>query len=304
MRKIIIATGAALAVLAAPVQALAAPSQTLGVEMGNGTVVTRTVNVNTAADRETALNYLKKVRADMWDRNMPLDGKGLQQLEPDKAAYVNRLQWSGDLERIAYQRAFEQYDARGLSHTRPDGSSSWTATVDGRQSWGENLCGDSTLTGCLRALTYGEERGLRAAKGDFSGGGHLYNVLNPASDYVGAAFIGKWGSTQHSSFPSSTAPLDIKGTTEFSAATPDPGGFTFRNQGGTPKPGEQPGEQPGDKPGDTTKPGDGNYTPNVPDLSSLSSNTEAGKIIGIIFGVISILIPIGAWLMNSGLLPF
>ncbi|APT89604.1 hypothetical protein CFRA_10615 [Corynebacterium frankenforstense DSM 45800] len=198
MRKTIVAAGAALAVLATPVQAVAAPSQTLGVEMGAGTVVTRTVKINSAADRQTALNYLKKVRADMWDRNMPVDGEGLQQKVPDKAAYVDSLQWSGDMERIAYQRAFEQYDARGLSHLRPDGTDSWGATVDGRQSWGENLCVDNTLTGCLQMLTYGEEKGLREADGDLSGGGHLYNVLDPDKNHVGAAFLGRYGSTQHS----------------------------------------------------------------------------------------------------------
>ncbi|APT89603.1 hypothetical protein CFRA_10610 [Corynebacterium frankenforstense DSM 45800] len=102
-------------------------------------------------------------------------------------------------------------------------------------------------------------------------------------------------------------------------ATPRPGAFNFRNQGPAPKPGEQAG-QPGTKPGDTTKPGgqpgtkpvnepggttkpsDGNYKPNTPDLSSLGSSGETGKVLGIIFGLLSLFIPIAAWLMNSGLL--
>lgn len=91
----------------------AAPSHTLNVKLGTGVEVFTSVKLNQTITHETVLPYLRNVRAYMYEQNVLFNGEKLQDVVTDaglsKDEYVNGLQWSGDMERIAVQRAVEEY---------------------------------------------------------------------------------------------------------------------------------------------------------------------------------------------------
>ena len=64
---------------------------------------------NLTSDQEIAMRELRKLRGDMWDRNVPFDGTTLRQAAAkhgltSRDAYVNAAQYDAGLSRIALQR--------------------------------------------------------------------------------------------------------------------------------------------------------------------------------------------------------
>lgn len=211
--------------IAAPVGA--APSTSLNVELGPGVEIGTTVNLAQTEVQSVSLPYLRQVRADMYDRNVPFNGRSLREAVASKGLtrddYVNGLQWSGDMERIAVQRAVEEKYSGRITHDRANDTSPFTAFVPGgSRSYAENLCqGHATVEACLKSLTYGEERYLRRSNGiSNNDSGHLYNVLNPSNSHVGVGAVDRFYVTHHSSAPSSTQPLS-DGYTPLSLAVPE-----------------------------------------------------------------------------------
>lgn len=225
---IAVATVSAIPVEAAPVVApVVAPSKSLDVALGPGVEVITTVELSQSEIREISLPYLRQVRATMYDNNVPFDGRPLREAVTARGLtrdqYVHDLLWSGDMERIAVQRAVEEKYSGRISHDRANNTGAFTATLPGGvRSYAENLCqGHITLQRCLEALTYGEERHLRRSNGMAnSDSGHLYNILNPRNSYVGVGAVDRFYVTHHSPVPSSTQPL-ADGATVLSLAVPE-----------------------------------------------------------------------------------
>lgn len=226
---------ATLIVLPQPA-AIAAPSRGLSVELGYGAEVVTTVELKQGEVRDFSLPYLRQVRADMYDRNVPFQDSynpNYRGLLRDVVAaygltrdqYVNGLSWSGDMERIAVQRAVEEKYSGRISHARANFTSMSTATLPGGiKASAENLCqGHTTVERCLEALTYGEEHDLRQASGRFtSASGHLHNILNPYISYVGMGAVDRFYVTNHSPYPSiRPAGTDLEGLTVLSIAVPE-----------------------------------------------------------------------------------
>lgn len=227
-----IAFATATALLTAP--AGAAPSKSLNVELGPGVEVVTTMELNQTEVQSVALPYLRKVRADMYDSNVPFQsiynsspGRYLRDVVAayglSRDEYINGLEWSGDMERIAVQRAIEEKYSGKISHDRANGTSSLTTVIPGgSRTSAENLCqGHIAVETCLEALTYDEERYLRRSNGAFNGdSGHLYNILNPRNSYVGVGAVDRFYATHHSNMPSSTQPLS-NDLLELSIAVPE-----------------------------------------------------------------------------------
>lgn len=111
------------------------------------------------------------------------------------------LSYSYALEEIAMQRAAEV--ALSFSHTRPDGTSCFTATAaNGATSWGENIAaGSSTASGAFKQWREDDD--------DYSGQGHRRNMLNPEYSAIGIGHVVLNGThywTQEFSFDTDSAP--------------------------------------------------------------------------------------------------
>lgn len=205
----------------------AAASKSLNVELGPGVEIVTTVNLSQTEVHSVSLPYLRQVRADMYDGNVPFNRTPLREVVAAEGLtrneYVNGLKWSGDMERIAVQRAVEEKYSGRITHDRANNTRFFTAFVPGgSRSYAENLCqGHTTVEVCLKALTYEEERYLRRSNGVAnSDSGHLYNVLNPRNAHVGVGAVDNFYVTHHSSDPSSTPPL-TDGYTPLSLAVPE-----------------------------------------------------------------------------------
>lgn len=203
------------------------PSRSLNVALGPGVEVVTTVDLSQTEIREISLPYLRQVRATMYDNNVPFDGRPLREAVTTwgltRDQYIHGLLWSGDMERIAVQRAVEEKYSGRINHDRANNTGTFTATLPGGvRSYAENLCqGHTTIQLCLEALTYGEERYLRRSNGMAnSDSGHLYNILNPRNPYVGVGAVDRFYVTHHSPVPSSTQPL-TDGATVLSLAVPE-----------------------------------------------------------------------------------
>ncbi len=130
--------------------------------------------------------------------------------------YCNNLQplvYDYDLEKVAMQRAAEIAIAWG--HTRPDGSSTWTAYDDcGYERWG---AGENIAAGYGSA--YSVYIGWREDDYDYSGQGHRRNMLSSGFKAIGIACVTvggyKYWVQEFSSYVSSDQP-----TTANDSATP------------------------------------------------------------------------------------
>ena len=91
------------------------------------------------------------------------------------------LVYSYALEKSAMQRAAEV--ALSFSHTRPDGSTCFTALVlDNAYTWGENIAaGSSTAAGAFKQWREDDD--------DYSGQGHRRNMLNPDFRAIGIGHV-------------------------------------------------------------------------------------------------------------------
>ena len=114
-----------------------APKIDLGIQQSNAPYQESVVKLNqNDATRDQVLDQLKAIRSKAWDDNVTLEGakdgktstirdvvnyyypKG----NPSKEEYVNKYEYSLELERVALQRAYE-LTLTGDSQLRPDGSS-------------------------------------------------------------------------------------------------------------------------------------------------------------------------------------
>jgi len=95
------------------------------------------------------------------------------------------MKWSTELEQIAMTRAFE--GSISWSHTRPDGSSCFTATSNGISSSGENIAWGASILGAIN-MYYGEKDAYVNNTGGVTG--HYTNMIKPDKCYMGTARYG------------------------------------------------------------------------------------------------------------------
>lgn len=90
------------------------------------------------------------------------------------------LTYDYNLEQIAMQRAMEV--ALSFSHTRPDGSSCFTATYGGTSTWGENIAaGSATYEGAFNQW--------REEKENYAGQGHRRSMLSNRFTAIGIGHV-------------------------------------------------------------------------------------------------------------------
>lgn len=183
--------------------ALAAPDHTTGVELGPAhSLIPVTISAELSHGRDVGIPALQQLRARMWDEN-PLfttekanpAGTRLRdiahQLGVSRDEYLN-IRSDAGLVHIALQRAAENSDHPAITHTRPNGLKSFTATR-GKQS----MTGESLAAG-IHALPYAILHGwgseeipsLNAAHGVFNReNGHLHMLINPKNRAIGFAHV-------------------------------------------------------------------------------------------------------------------
>lgn len=291
-RLLTAAVAASLALSLSPAVADAAPSPLTGVELN--TTVANSVAVDATFDygaaRETGLPALRKLRGQMWDRNPYFNDSsqpGSTRLQDvarqhgleTKEAYVNAVAIDDGLTRIAIQRAGEQYGE--LNHQRPDGSLLWGAKVDGQQTWAESLGGGATLEhSIMQGWGHGELAKLNSNRGAYApGNGHLHMMINPKNKYYGFGEVflpgTKWGTytaAATSETPGNSAPMATGMQRVWLYRPAKPGENPTGVKQGTPGPVKK---VPGDSAGISTGLG--------------GSSEDINNIIGIVFGILSLL---------------
>lgn len=177
----------------------------LGVDTGKVSYQENTFVLNqNDAQKQKAMNQVRELRSKMWDENViytlgnsnpnkqRLQDVAKQNGYTSKSDYVNGLDWSTELEKIAIQRLFEQ-TITGLSHNRPDGSKYSTAvTKTGVRPYGEILANNSaqmTAELSFNQWAFGPRKNynnkseyelLKEANGvSNNGNGHIHLLLNP-----------------------------------------------------------------------------------------------------------------------------
>ena len=200
-RLIAATTAAATALTLAPFAA-ADPAPVTGVELNQPAdqVIAVEAKFNLTSDQETAMRELRKLRGDMWDRNVPFDGVPLRtaaakQGLTSRQAYVDAAQYDAGLSRIALQRGAEA--AKFFRHQRPYNSTCTnncgdikTATYKGKAAPGENLHSVGSMGKAMQDWGYGEVGALVRANGQFnSGNGHLHNLIDPRMRAYGFASV-------------------------------------------------------------------------------------------------------------------
>ncbi|GAA0205595.1 CAP domain-containing protein [Corynebacterium riegelii] len=218
MRKRLLAATLTAALIAAPLQtANAEPAPVTGVELG--TTIDGAVAVNSRFDFTEAytigLPQLKKLRGEMWDINPPFNGVSLREAAfaaglRTKEQYVNAVNIDANLTRIAVQRAAEQYATGGywgeLSHDRVRPNDTWTATIDGKQSWAEILAAGKMADAISQGWGYGELDALKRANGKSNPrNGHLHTLLNPKFHYYGFGTVNVYEGRQFYDFSAGQA---------------------------------------------------------------------------------------------------
>lgn len=129
----------------------------------------------TYTSKEAILKRINEIRYEACKEGVTIYGTTLT---PDD--YVP-VKWSYDLEEIAIQRAAEA--SYSFSHTRPDGSSCFSATSSsGQQSWGEGI---SSMREAVAGINhfYMEKQDLVNNTGRETG--HYVALINPNLEYVG-----------------------------------------------------------------------------------------------------------------------
>ena len=200
-RSLAVAACAATALAVAPT-ASADPAPFTGVELNQPAdqVVTFEANFDLTRDNEVALQKVRELRADMWDRNVPFNGETLQYAAKvnglkTKEAYVNEVRIDHGYALIALQRALEE--AGGIDHTRPyngtctnECGSPWTAKLDGAQSFGENVSSSGDISQAMRGWGQNEVDDLYDANGESNReNGHLHSMIDPKNRYFGVATV-------------------------------------------------------------------------------------------------------------------
>lgn len=136
-------------------------------------------------ERQDALDRINAIRLEACKEGIinPSTGKKLT-----KNDYVP-IKWASDLERIAQTRAAEADILWG--HTRPNGTSCFTISYNGNQSWGEVLAWNyngNMVDGVNQ--WYGEKTDWVNKTGGVTG--HYTSMIDPNNKYVGlGAFLVK-----------------------------------------------------------------------------------------------------------------
>lgn len=201
IRLLAATTSAAAALTLAPFAA-ADPAPVTGVELNQpaGQVVAVEAKFNLTSDQDTAMRELRKLRGDMWDRNVAFDGMTLRQAAAKQGlktrqAYVDAAQYDAGLSRVALQRGAEA--AQFFRHERPYNATctancgdTGTATYKGKAGAGENLHSAANMGKAMQDWGYGEVGDLVRANGHFNtGNGHLHNLLDPQLKRYGFASV-------------------------------------------------------------------------------------------------------------------
>ena len=198
-------TAAATALTLAPFAA-ADPAPVTGVELNQPAdqVIAVEAKFNLTSDQEIAMRELRKLRGDMWDRNVPFDGTTLRQAAANhglttKEQYVNAVQLDPGYQSIALQRAVEA--AKKFEHVRPFNSTCYgncgkedSATINGKGPYGQVLSTRGDMAGAMQAWGYDEVAALYRLNGAWSADqrnltGHLHSLINPRVTYVGFAAV-------------------------------------------------------------------------------------------------------------------
>ena len=194
----------------------AAQSLDFGIDTTNFEAKSLTYYLNQdEANKNAALAGIKAIRSEMWDQNVPytydskekkentklrdyLKSKGIN----SKEEYINRVQWSNDLEKIAIQRMYE-VSVTGLTHTRPDGSHSSDAKLPSdTTSYGEIIANNTQSLTPQKAFNQWthSKRSKYGGKSEYellvesngvynNGNGHLHIILDPEYDHIGMSII-------------------------------------------------------------------------------------------------------------------
>lgn len=165
-------------------------------------VIALETKFNLTNDAETGISELRKLRGDMWDQNVPYDGKPLRTVAAEQGLdtrekYVNAVQLDTGYNLIALQRAVEA--AKKFAHVRPFNATCTdncgpedTATIGGKGGWGANLHSTANMSRAMQGWGYGELADLKRLNGKWSDDknsmtGHLHTFLNPTVTRVGFA---------------------------------------------------------------------------------------------------------------------
>ena len=286
-RSLAIAACAATALVVAPA-ASADPAPVTGVELNQPAdqVVTFEAKFDLTRDNEIALQKVRELRADMWDRNVPFNGETLQYAAKvnglkTKEAYVNDVRIDHGYALIALQRALEE--AGGIDHDRPynetcsnECGSLWTATIQGEQPFGENLSGEEDMAKAMHGWGYDELDALYDSNGQFNNAnGHLYNLINPDRTWFGVASV-----------------RTAEGTASAWEAAGKASGVTAFPEGARTEALARPannGETPSTKAVPLPKKSTPSRGQGTQGTVSLGGGSETEKIIGIIFAIIGVL---------------
>ena len=136
------------------------------------------------ATRDQALAAIKKIRSEMWDKNVPFTDEEvntrnegirdfyLRRYGSSKDEYVNHPYMSSDLELLAIQRLFD-ISITGFFFNRPDGTYfEDLRTPKGSSSWSEGLASDAEKMSLDEAFNIWSYRKL-----DGYGGKSAYDKL-------------------------------------------------------------------------------------------------------------------------------
>ncbi|MGF0039687.1 CAP domain-containing protein [Peptoniphilaceae bacterium SGI.131] len=147
--------------------------------------------------RNQSIELIKIVRAEMYDKNVPLFGRTLREVAKEagyntKEEYVNSINWDTSLERIAIQRAVETAYHKNIAHMRATGEDIFSAVdIEGKiYGFAENLAWYPDYESAFYGWTYGELQALIDANGETnSQNGHLVTIINPSYTVFGAAEV-------------------------------------------------------------------------------------------------------------------
>lgn len=130
-------------------------------------------------DAKTILTRVNKIRKEACQNGYPNPDNPSQKL---KNSDYKPMQWSSSLELIAQLRAAEAtvYEA----HTRPNGTSCFTLSYNGEQSWAENIAWN--WSGLMQGIEqwYGEKDDwVKQNSGAVTG--HYTSLIAPSHTYIG-----------------------------------------------------------------------------------------------------------------------
>ncbi len=143
-----------------------------------------------------AFEKIKVIRDEMWDENVPFNGKPLRQAASEKGLdtkekYINAIKWNSVLERIAIQRALETAEHGEVAHKRVVNKSIFTAKYNGHGFNAECLAwgGDADFS-VLELWGRDEKNALISANGNSnSQNGHLHILINPSLKYYAIGYL-------------------------------------------------------------------------------------------------------------------